>query len=297
MSETLSLDEVRERLGQDPRNLDGGVRYAHVDADVRAVDDGKDGLIRFSGQASVFDSWSNPIKGFKERVLRGAFRSVLEPADVDIYMLMNHNKDMPLARTTVKDGEGSLTLSEGVRGLDTDAICAPTSYAKDLVVLSKTKVMTGMSFHYVDGVRDEWRAGDDGLLERTIRSFNRIVEVSPVIGPAYELATGSVRSILANPSDMDLAVLRDVAMKIHSGDLVVGEGVRHALDAAAEGLDTVTPWIAERALRAVAQAPEMLAAFQGLRASVEIEGERSALAGSSLLDMRERELRLMELED
>lgn len=292
MTDQLTLDEVRERIDLD---ADTGRRMVPWSTcEIRAAGDG---AIRFDGLASVFDRWSVPLGGFRERVQRGSFRNVLKPGH-DIVFVYNHNPDMPMARTTVAAGPGSMRLKEATRGLDVQAELAPTTVAKDLEILNRTGVVTGMSFHFRGAVRDSWRAGEDGLLERTIHEFSEIPEVGPCVFPAYGDAGGSIRSLdtldvdLANPSLLDRAVLRETTLKIHRGELTVSNDVRSAIDAACEALDTVTPWMAERALRAVAQEPEMLAVIQGIRASIEVEGDDQNV---NRLAPRLRELEAIEL--
>ena len=63
------------------------------------------------GYASVFDSLSQNLGGFVERVAPGAFRSTLNQADVRA--LFNHEPDHLLGRS----GNGTLRLSEDERGL------------------------------------------------------------------------------------------------------------------------------------------------------------------------------------
>ncbi len=268
-------------------------RHAHFD-EVEVRDD--DGKLQFLGHAAVFDRWSEDLGGFREKIQRGAFRKVLEQ-DPDVRFLFNHNPDLVLARTTVKNGPGALELREDPKGLRSYAELAPTSLATDLRTLVKTGVVSQMSFGFtMRGGKDVWAEGEDGLLERTIVSFGGLFDVSPVTFPAYPQTDASMRShvcgieIVAGGEVQDL-VLRDLAWKIHRGELHATVEDRAAVDAAFARTTSVSPWIAERAFRAASQEPELQAVIPGKRATVVIEEEPSGAPVPFRLAARQRRLR------
>ena len=69
----------------------------------------KDGVI-VRGYAAVFDSLSEDLGGFKEKINRSAFDNVLNN---DVVALLNHDNNIVFGRTT----SGTLKLSVDERGL------------------------------------------------------------------------------------------------------------------------------------------------------------------------------------
>jgi hypothetical protein len=80
--------------------------------------------------------------------------------------------------------------------------------------------------------------------------------------------------------------VRDLMWKIHRGEKEATMEERSAIDALLTKTDTVSPWIAERTLRAASQEPELLAVIPGKRAVVSLEdtpsGEPEVRSGSQL---------------
>lgn len=153
------------------------------DIEIRAAAD--DQYFEFKGYAAVFDAWSDDLGGFREQIKRGAFKDVLND---DVVMLWNHDMDQPLAR-----GE-NLTLTEDPTGLKVEArIRGDLSYGKDLRINLEEGTVSQMSFAF-SGVDDEWREREDGFLERTIKRFKRLFDVSPVTVPAYPATSAGLRS-------------------------------------------------------------------------------------------------------
>jgi len=143
----------------------------------------------FEGRAAVFGEWADIGGEFRERIMRGAFRK----ADMsETVLALNHNLDLVMASAAVKDGPGMLDLSEGTRGLDVYAELAPTQTARDTRALVETGVIRKMSFGWPRGAAiDDWN-GD----ERSISGFERIIDVSPVVFPAYGGTQASARSLV-----------------------------------------------------------------------------------------------------
>jgi len=231
------------------------------DADLR--DDGEDG-ITFIGHAAVFDRLSEDLGGFKERIQRGAFRKVLDRAP-DVRFLLNHDENHVMARTK----SGTMDLSEDPKGLRVYAKLAPTQAAKDLRVLIKRGDIDQMSFGFSmrQGGRDAWSEEDGGMV-RTIVAFGDLFDVSAVAFPAYPQTDATVRTIagaqIYQGDDLDVDVLRAVALRAYRGEIELTSGDRAALDAAFATTEaSVSPWVAERALRAVSQEPELRAAITG----------------------------------
>jgi HK97 family phage prohead protease len=138
--------------------------------------------------------------GFREQVAPGAFSKTLQ--ERDIVMLFNHDTNMPLGRSSVHSGAGSLTLEEDDKaGLM--ARCTPvlTSYGRDLMDLTRAGVVKGMSFGF-EVVKDSW-TDPEGNPSDSMRGTNRTIhevrlhEVSAVTFPAYPTTTLSARDVIS----------------------------------------------------------------------------------------------------
>jgi hypothetical protein len=215
------------------------------EAEVRDGDDG----VTFEGHAAVFDSWSEDLGGFRETIKRGAFRKALKSGH-DIRFLVNHDPDKVLARSTVKSGPGSLSMSEDEKGLNVRAHFSNTQLARDLRELVRDRVVTQMSFAWPYGTVRDTIAEGDTLLERTIHEFRELRDVSAVTFPAYASTTASMRSLECG-NDLAEDDLRRLANEIHAGRLVASDEERAAIDAAFARLEQLSPWMEELARRAL----------------------------------------------
>jgi HK97 family phage prohead protease len=174
---------------------------------------------------------------------------------MDVRFLWNHEAAAPLARSTVRNGPGSLSLEEDARGLRVHAEFANTQLARDLKELVKTGVVREMSFAWPAGtVEDEWSQSERGL-RRTIHEFRALRDVSLVSFPAYPGANGAtVRELVAGTQVFDGDVvledaLRAVADRIHRGETFATAEERWRLDEAFASLNLLSPWMEERARR------------------------------------------------
>lgn len=144
----------------------------------------------FEGRAAVFGEWANIGGEFRERIMRGAFRKTDTSETV---LALNHNYDLVMASSAVKDGPGMLRLDEGPTGLEVYAELPPTQTARDTQILVKTGVIRQMSFAWPRGAAvDTW---NDGYDERSISEFKTLTDVSPVVFPAYKGTQASARSL------------------------------------------------------------------------------------------------------
>lgn len=122
---------------------------------------------------------------FTERIAPGAFRRSLE-AGADVRALWNHSGTVPLGRRSA----GTLRLQEDADGLAVEI--DPPESRTDVVEAIRRGDVTGMSFGFF--VReDEW-AIRDGLKIRTLLDVD-LIEVSPVIFPAYDSTEISLRNV------------------------------------------------------------------------------------------------------
>lgn len=154
-------------------------RIAPVTTEIREAPNG--GWI-LTGHAAVFGSESGDLGGFREVIQRGAFRKVLKQDGLDVAALFNHDQNQILARTT----NGTLTLREDPRGLVYEATVADTSYGRDLKVLLERGDVSQSSFAFrVKAEGQTWSDSPDGTMIRTITEFSDLLDVSPVVYPAY----------------------------------------------------------------------------------------------------------------
>lgn len=141
--------------------------------EVRAAGEDSRGI---EGYTAVFESDSQDLGGFIERIEPGAFAESLERSDP--VALFNHNSDLILGRL----GAGTLELSEDDRGLFYSVPELPASRADVLEAVQRGDV-AGNSFAFiVDTDRWEKRDGDH---VRIIEKFARLIDVGPVVHPAY----------------------------------------------------------------------------------------------------------------
>lgn len=141
---------------------------------------------QFSGHASVFNSLSEELWGFYERVAPTAFDDAIA-GENDVRLLFNHNADLILARTKAD----TLTLSKDDAGLVSEAEFPDTSYARDLAESMDRGDVDGMSFGFRT-IEDTWEEEEhevDGVGTVTIlvRTLVRVelFDVSIVVYPAY----------------------------------------------------------------------------------------------------------------
>lgn len=150
-------------------------------AEVRAADDGGYSIV---GHGAVFNSLSENLGGFREKIDPGAFATVLRKSP-DVKALFNHEPNLILAATKNE----TLALSEDVTGLRYDATVTPaiadTYYGAALRAQLDEGLVTQSSFAF-RVADDSWDEDPDtGALIRTIHEFSGLFDVSPVTYPAY----------------------------------------------------------------------------------------------------------------
>ena len=135
--------------------------------------------VKVVGHASVYNTMSEDLGGFREIIAPGAFDDVLEN---DVRALINHDGNLILARTT----SVTLAFSSDEKGLRYEFEMPETSYGKDLAVSMKRGDITQSSFAFT--VADDSWDTRDGMDVRTINKVKRLYDVSPVSIPAYPSA-------------------------------------------------------------------------------------------------------------
>lgn len=142
------------------------------------------------GYAAVFDSESENLGGFREVVRRTAFDRALKERQ-NVVARGHHRSEYALG--TIDSGHLKLEVDE--RGLKYTVTPVQTTTARDTAELIRAGIIKQSSFAFsvpVGGDRWEGRASD-GLPLRELVDVD-LVDVAPVIGPAYEATVVSARS-------------------------------------------------------------------------------------------------------
>lgn len=141
---------------------------------------------RLVGHAAVFNSLSENLGGFREKIDPGAFANTL---DKDIRALWNHNSDIVLGRNRA----GTLRLEEDDIGLRIEIDPPDTEQVRGLISSVERGDVSQMSFGFF--VRDDSFEEDEaGRIIRTLHDIE-LLEVSPVAFPAYPDTTVAARSL------------------------------------------------------------------------------------------------------
>ena len=149
------------------------------------------------GYGLRYDEWSDTmgVPGwfeFKEKIAPGAAREAIK--NVDLRALFNHDSSKVLGRMSAR----TLEIEEDDFGLRYKIIPPDTSYGRDLIKSIERGDIKESSFAFVIGKNDgddEWEEVEDGVFERTIHRFDKIIEVSPVTFPAYPSASSGIREV------------------------------------------------------------------------------------------------------
>lgn len=149
--------------------------------EVRAVSGGASVL---SGHAALFESDSEEMYGFIERVARGAFAGTIKAND--IRGLFNHDPNYILGRNVAK----TMRLVEDDLGLAFEIDLPDTQVARDLKTSITRGDVTGCSFSF-STLSDEWNYESDPM-RRTLKEV-RLYDVGPVTFPAYPATDVSAR--------------------------------------------------------------------------------------------------------
>ena len=149
--------------------------------------DHKPGPAKIVGYAATFGTRSQVLENsFVETIKPGAFKGVLkraasgDPAH-DVVALWNHDPNLLLGRLSA----GTLKLFEDSRGLRYEI--TPPEWARGYVESVERKDVTGSSFSFSVNKRSEQWSPDEkgGVPLRSIAEIDRLVDVGPVVFPAY----------------------------------------------------------------------------------------------------------------
>jgi len=139
-----------------------------------------------TGYASVFNTPSDDLGGFREMIAPGAFTRALEATDLNVCLLWNHDPDTVMASTR----NGTLELAQDRKGLRMWARVDMEDFDVQRVVGKiRSGLVDQMSFAFTiaeDG--DEWDMRD-GKPFRTVQDVDGLYDVSVVTWPAYPVGT------------------------------------------------------------------------------------------------------------
>ena len=165
------------------------LRMINVDEAEMRVDESSEGP-KITGYAAVFNRKSQDLGGFQEIIRPGAFRKVIESAD--IRALFNHNPDFVLGRVQ----SGTLRLEENTKGLRFEITPPDSQLVRDMVIEPiKRGDIDGCSFSFnvtEDGER--WQRQGDEMMLREVLEVGNMRDVGPVTYPAYLNTSVNVRS-------------------------------------------------------------------------------------------------------
>ena len=170
-------------------------------AEFRAEYDGE--IVR--GYAAVFDSYSEDLGGFIEIIKPGAFDDVLND---DVRAFYNHSDSFLLGRVS----SGTLRVWADATGLGYEVKMPNTTYANDLIELMRRGDVNQSSFAFLVA-RDRWEKRN-GKNVRIIEKVSRLIDVSPVVLPAYPAASSGLAQREQHDGEVERPNLRDFILRI-----------------------------------------------------------------------------------
>jgi len=159
--------------------------------------DSKEGRDVVIGHAAVFNSLSEDLGGFREKIQPGAFDDVL---DNDVRAYFNHDPNFLLGRVSA----GTLRLGVDEKGLRYELDLPNTSAGRDLKENMRLGNITQSSFAFTLGKDgDSWERNEEGNDIRIIHKVDRLYDVSPVSLPAYPSADNLALAVRSNFIDKE----------------------------------------------------------------------------------------------
>ena len=179
-----------------PKYVERSVSFETRDSD----DDGftLEGYGAVFGQATRIDSWEGT---FDEQIDRGAFTKTL--SERTPVLQFDHGRDPATGSVPI----GSIKQIRGDdHGLFVQARLHDNARVEPIRQAIASGAVDGMSFRF-QVIRDDWDERGETPL-RTLKEVS-LLEVGPVVFPAYAGASVGVRSILATLDDVERAALID----------------------------------------------------------------------------------------
>lgn len=169
-------------------------RFTPGIVELRAAVDAK----RVGGYASVFGKLSRNLGGFVENVEPTAFNGSRAAGWPNVVARYNHDQNMLLGTTAGR----TLEIRIDTTGLWYDV--QPPAARADILELVQRGDIQHSSFAFrVPAGGDDWSTTDQGYPLRSLREV-QLVDVAPVVTPAYPDATAGLRSLAAHfEADVD----------------------------------------------------------------------------------------------
>lgn len=175
-------------------------RYTPGAIEVRSAMEGQ----KIGGYGAVFGKLSRNLGGFVELVDTGAFNQARSLGWPNVVCRYNHDPNMVLGTTAGR----TLQLRTDSVGLDYEVL--PPQSRQDILELVERGDVGFSSFAFrVPQGGDEWRTTDQNYPMRVLHEV-QLVDVAPVLDPAYPDATAGLRS-LAAAMDAPLEEVRSLA--------------------------------------------------------------------------------------
>jgi HK97 family phage prohead protease len=155
---------------------------------------------RLTGYPIVFNTWSQDLGGFRERIAPSAVERTLRNGD-NVDALIDHRRETTSILGSTDSG--LLRLKKDRHGLHMMVEPPDTTTARDVLTNVRAGLIKGMSFSFmVMPGGQEWDEGADGVLERTVNDM-LFSEVSIVINPAYLQTEVSARNLAIDQRALD----------------------------------------------------------------------------------------------
>jgi len=179
--------------------------------EVRTKGDGK----MLAGYASVFNSKSEDLGGFREQIAPGAFTKTLA-AGADIRALINHSPTLILGRNKA----GTLRLEETAIGLAFEIDMPNTTASRDLMESVNRGDVNACSFAMVC-TSDVWSDASDASGYYALRTVTEaeLSDVSVVTYPAYASTSVAMRSLMFPDGGIVIPRKGDTFSGVHSSQL------------------------------------------------------------------------------
>lgn len=165
------------------------------DPDAGDAKDGGDALeptpgayATLDGYAALFNTDSENLGGFVERIAPGAFDKALTQVDPDVWALYEHRGHKKLG----KRSNDTLQIAVDKKGLKVAINMPNTTLGRDVTEEVRSGLIAGMSFGFI-ALKDEWDEKQEPAV-RTIKDL-LLYEVSIVGNPAYPDTTIAKRSL------------------------------------------------------------------------------------------------------
>ena len=212
LDEGVNAPEVERRFtGEDKRS-------AYVSAaavEVREDERGK----KIGGYASVFNRMSRPLGGFVEEIMPDAFSRASVEGWAGAVCRFNHDPNLLLGTIAGR----TLQLHTDRTGLYYDVL-PPQSRADILELVQRGDIRHSSFAFRISADGEEWTTSDQNYPLRRVHDVE-LVDVAPVVNPAYPDATAGLRS-LAMHKDIEFEEVRMLADQDRLAELFIRTDAR-----------------------------------------------------------------------